>query len=493
MPPLVRAGIFGEMPPSKVVVLVGAGLCAVVTLLGGLPQVAPLPLLAGGVIAFKRVGGYELHELIPLKASWWWRKRRKDLRWFRPVPMLAAGERSPAALPAVLRDLELLDVDVGWAAPGRLAGAAVIHDRATGIVTAVIRAHGDGQFSLASADEQDARVAMWGDAITGFCRENPEVVRVAWHEWTAADGVDEHVDQIKAMADNELAGEARRTYLQLVEQIMPISITHETLVCVSVDVSRVRVRRRQETEVLASAIETVLEELRLFCGRLEAAGLCVDPVLSPAEVTTALRKRSDPNAIGALNAQRRSLAADLGVSAEDFAPMAVAEEWGHVRVDGSVHRSYWVEGWPRLEVPAAWMDPLLLGMQGNRTVTVVFEPIAPSAAAHEVDSAVVALEATEANKEKNRTRIRAAERRRRAEVEQREEELVAGYGALACVGLVTLTAATEDELDDLAADCESAAGHAGVQLRPLEGRHAQGWVASMPLGRSIATRREMKW
>ena len=44
-------------------------------------------------------------------------------------------------------------------------------------------------------------------------------------------------------------------------------------------------------------------------------------------------------------------------------------------------------------------------------------------------------------------------------------------------------------LDDAAADFEQSAAHAGVQLRPLEGRHGAGWVAGLPLGRTLATRR----
>ena len=136
-----------------------------------------------------------------------------------------------------------------------------------------------------------------------------------------------------------------------------------------------------------------------------------------------------------------------------------------------------------------WMDLLLLGGLCTRTVTVVFEPIAPSQAARSVDEASVALESAEASKSKRGFRVRASERRLRDEVERREHELVAGYGELAYCGLVSVAARTLDELDDAAADFEQTAGHAGVQLRPLQGRHGAGWVANLPLGRTLATRR----
>ncbi|MCB0969840.1 MAG: hypothetical protein KDB37_23605, partial [Ilumatobacter sp.] len=151
-------------------------------------------------------------------------------------------------------------------------------------------------------------------------------------------------------------------------------------------------------------------------------------------------------------------------------------------------RSWWVEGWPRSEVPAMWMDMLLLGGECTRTVTVVFEPVSPSQSARSVDEASVALESAESTKSKHGFRVRASERRLREEVERREHELVAGYGELAYCGLVTVTGRTVDDLDDAAADFEQTATRAGVQLRPLDGRHAAGWVASLPIGRTVAER-----
>lgn len=488
LPPLVSTGLFGAFAPAQVVVLGGGALVALTCILAGWAPVGAAALLLAAIVAFKRVGAFQLHELLPLHAGWVRRRLRGEQRWARPVPLLGATERAPVPLPAVMDGLDLLGVPVASVA-GSSGGAAVVHDRVAGTVAAVLRVRGDGQFSLSSAREQDNQVAGWGDAIAGFCRENSAVARVAWHEWSAAGGVDEHVEQVRAAVD-DTAKSANADYLRLLERVGPTSTSHETLVTVAIDIGRVRLRRRQGGDAFEAAIAALLEEARLFVGRMEAAGLRVDPLLGPADLTSAVRKRSDPTVIPHENALRRSLASELGLAAADFGPMAVDERWTHVRVDRSVHRTYWIQSWPRLEVPAAWMDPLLLGAQACRSVTVVFEPIAPSAAARAVDQAAIALEAAEQARTKHGFRIRAAERRKLAEVEQREHELVAGHGDVACVGLITVTAGDEDELDDIAADYESAAGHAGVQLRPLESRHAAGWVASLPLGRTLARRRE---
>lgn len=484
--PLLRAGLFGSMPASQVIVLgVGAGLSFVGIMLRWFPW-ALLPVLVAGAVAFKRVGIWPLHELIPMKLRWWAERARH--RWYRPVPLLRPGEKPVDELPPPLMGLRLLDVDAPWlSTPGRLAGVGVVWDTQAGAVTAALRVTGDGQFSLLPADAQDARVALWGDSLAAFCRERPTVSRVAWHEWStvarlaAPIGVER--SPVVALA------RAADDYADLLTHAAPKVVTHDILVTVTVDLAAVPARRARPTDALSAGLQLLVEELRLFSVRLEAAGLAVDAPLTPADLAEAARTRSSPFAEAQHRALAASLAAGLGVAAVDTAPMAVEEAWDHVRVDGAVHRSWWVEGWPRSEVPAVWMDLLLLGGACTRTVTVVFEPVAPSQSARAVDEVSVALDSAEASKSKHGFRVRAGDRRAREDVERREHELVAGHGELAYCGLVTVSAPTIEELDDAGADFEQGAAHAGLQLRPLESRHAAGWVSSLPLGRTVATRR----
>lgn len=484
--PLVRAGLFGSMPASQVVVLgVGAGLSFVGIMFRLFPW-ALLPVLVAAIVAFKRVGMWPLHELIPMKLRWW--VRRDQHRWFRPVPLLTPGEELSGGLPAPMAGLELLDVDASWLSnPGRLAGVGVVWDRSAGVVTGCLRATGDGQFSLLPADAQDARVGLWGDALAAFCRERPTVCRVAWHEWSTVTRLTAPNDA--APAEVAALARAAEDYAELVTHAAPKAVTHDVMVTVSVDLAAVPARKARPTDALSAGLQLLVEELRLFTVRLEAAGLTVAAPLTPAEVTEVVRTRSSPFAEPQHRALAGSLAAGLGVSIADTAPMAIEEAWDHVGVDGAVHRTWWVEGWPRSEVPAVWMDLLLLGGACTRTVTVVFEPVAPSQSARAVDEAAVALESAEASKSKRGFRVRAGDRRAREEVERREHELVAGHGELAYCGLITVSAPSLDELDDTGADFEQTAAHAGLQLRPLDSRHAAGWVSSLPLGRTLATRR----
>jgi hypothetical protein len=482
--PLVRMGLFGSMPAAQVVVLaVGCGLSFVGILLRWMPW-ALTPALLAAVVAFTRIGGWPLYEVLPLRAAWLLARRRGRDRWFRPVPLLPCEGRAGDHLPPPMTGLQLLEADAPWVnVPGRLAGVGVVHDTAAGSLTAVLKVSGDGQFSLASALEQDARVSGWGDALAAFCRERPTVRRVAWQEWSRSTTVETPPDGDVLFPDTAL-----QDYRKLVRHA-PRSVVHETLVSISVDLAALPARRSGRIDAVEMGLQTLVEELRLFSARLDAAGLLMTPPLTPAELNVVVRLRSTPFVESQSSGLKASLAAGLGVAIGDLAPMAFAEEWDHVRIDRTAHRSWWVEGWPRVDVPAAWLDLLLLGGACTRVVTVVFEPIPPSKAARAVDEAAVALESAESAKAKRGFRVRVSERRARDEVDRREHELVAGHGDFGYCGLVTVSGRSLAELEDAAADFEQSAGRAGVLLRPLEGRHGAGWVAALPLGRTVATGR----
>jgi hypothetical protein len=85
-------------------------------------------------------------------------------------------------------------------------------------------------------------------------------------------------------------------------------------------------------------------------------------------------------------------------------------------------------------------------------------------------------------------RVNARERKRLADVEARERELSQGHAEFQFVGIVDVTAADLDALDDTCADVEQVAAQCLLDLRPLDARHELGWVASLPVGRGLARR-----
>ena len=166
--------------------------------------------------------------------------------------------------------------------------------------------------------------------------------------------------------------------------------------------------------------------------------------------------------------------------------MAAETAWGRVAVDGSLHRSFRVATWPLLPVAADWLGPLLGTAGATRTVTVLLEPVPTSKAARLADREVMSREADADMKERRGFRVSARDRKRMDDVRQRETELTDGHPEFRFIGLVDVTAPTPDALDDACAAVEQAAAQSLVDLRPLEARHDLGWVASLPLGRTVA-------
>jgi hypothetical protein len=235
-----------------------------------------------------------------------------------------------------------------------------------------------------------------------------------------------------------------------------------------------------------SAIASLVDETRMLSDRLDTAGLRVGAPLDARSLREAIRHRSDPtrSAAGA-SKRRRSLAEAAKLVGTSWGPMAVKSSWHHVHVDGSFHRSYFVAHWPRLNVPADWLRPLLTADTATRTVTMVLEPVSTAKASMEANRHLTSIEADQEQKARHGFRLTARERRKRQDVEARETELAEGHPEFRFVGIVTVTAADEEALDHAAANIEQNAAQSQLELRPLAARHEQGWVASLPLGRSV--------
>ena len=173
-----------------------------------------------------------------------------------------------------------------------------------------------------------------------------------------------------------------------------MTIAHEVLVTVTVDLRRVAPPRATSRSWRRRSRRW---PTRRGCSsaRLEAAGLTRRPPLSPLELSTAIRLRSDPGRgrPGQLGALRRSLAAATGRGTIEWGPMAVEVDWFDARVDGSVHRSYRMAsladaaGGRRLAGPAADRPTA-----ATRTVTVVLEPVPLARAAADANRQLTSIE-----------------------------------------------------------------------------------------------------
>ena len=166
--------------------------------------------------------------------------------------------------------------------------------------------------------------------------------------------------------------------------------------------------------------------------------------------------------------------------------MGLAEEWDRLRTGTAWHCTYWVAEWPRTGVDATFMQPLLLGDVGTRTLSVVAEPVPAREALRQIRRA------------RAEHRADAAQRQRIGQVEdlsvaaevedldRREAELVAGHGDLRFTGLLTVSAPDRAGLDDACRAVEGDAARAMCDLVRLVGQQGAGHLAAtLPFARGV--------
>jgi hypothetical protein len=471
--------------------LIAAGILVSGLLLdaGVAPLGASAPVVAMASVALVRWRGRGMHEWAPVVVRFAALRLARRHRWVVPIPLLTgtpADARREPPLPPFLRGLSIVDAGSAPWAPPTGHGVGVVRDRVQGTVSGSVPVQGR-EFSLLERGDQERALHLWGDVLGGFCSERGRVARVQVTEWAAPAGLAEHERFLARNVGERANADAVDSYRELLAEAGPMSVGHETLVTVTVDQRRIYSGRAREPGGVDGVIAALLEELRLVTIRLEAANLTVGAPLSPTGTAEALRLRMDPACRSRLETRGATLAELAGVVSRYTAgPMATRLAWDHVQTDASLHRSFWVAEWPRLEVGPNWLEPLLLAGAGVRTFSLHVEPVPPSRAQRRVDRDWTRLAADEEQRARAGFRIGARHRRAQTAVLEREAELVAGYAELAFAGFVTVAAPDPDGLAVASAGYEQAAAQAGLELRALDGQHDLGLVAALPLGRGLA-------
>lgn len=478
-----RPGLVLGLTGRQLAPLIGGVLWLALTLQLNVPILGlPGPIIALG-IAFGRWRGTPLAETLVPTLRLHTTARTGRQHWTR-TPLLAPASTTTATdlFPPMLEGLAILETTHRTRADPTTT-VAVVHDRRAGTVTAYLPARGH-QFALAAPAEQDHLLARWGQALSPLARERSPIVRCTWHEW--AHPIDDRTHRAFLTSLQPPSGDALDDYLTLIDHQAPATIAHQTLIGLTVD--QRRTRPRTGTPPLAAAVEFLLDELDQLATRLETAELTVGTPLTPLELATAIRVRSDPTRNAQLDTLTQSLAAATGRAPLEWGPMTVEPAWTNVHVDGTRHRVYRIASWPPLPVAADWLGPLLTSTHVTRTVTVTLEPIPMSRAARAADREAMGREADADLKTRKGFRVSARDRKRLADVEARERELSEGHAEFRFVGLIDVAAPTLEALDDACRAIEQAAAQALVDLRPLEARHDLGWVASLPAGRTLPSR-----
>jgi hypothetical protein len=470
--PLERRGILGPVRAGQAAILAGGILLAIVVL-DSAPS-APGAIVAIGLVsvavlfAVAPVGSRTIEEWLPVLVTFALRRLAGRSRFRSGVPLLGfrARRRPAPAVPPALRGVEIRELEYR----NRTVGA--ISERGGRSMTAVLACRVVA-FSLLDPEAQERRLARWGVVLSSA--SGTPIRRIQWIERTAPAQGDELARWLHAERDPTvpLRGTPMiESYLELIGSTARVTQEHEILVAVQVDA------RRGDHQAL-------LEETERVAQGLEAAEVKVLGALTAGQLSRALRTAFDPYARAELAGLEAADPERDGLSEHNAWPLGTAESWDHYQSDGAVHATYWIGGWPRVDVSPMFMDALLGRSSSVRTVAVCFEPIPPDRSTREVEAAVTRDRADRDLRRRFGQTDTARQRQAEEATMRRETELAAGHGEVRLAGFVTVSGR---DLDDLRRSCAEVLEHAArarLELHRLYGQQADAFTFTLPLCRGL--------
>lgn len=486
--PLERRGLLGPLGLGQAAVLaIGAGL--------GILALDASPTAGGAIIATATfgisvalavwpIGRRTAQEWAPL-ALWFLGRRLSRRNRFRSS-VAASGHLSrgvwsgrphlksgPAQPPPPLRRVRI--------------ESALYRNQPVGVV---VSHHGRYQlailacrviaFSLLDAEAQQRRLARWGLVLSGA--SGASVRRIQWVERAVPARGEELARWLATQRDPEvpLRGTPMvESYLELISTTAAVSQEHEILVAVEVD------SRRSPRTSAAGVVDELLAQSERIALGLEAAEVRVLGALSPGQIARALRTAFDPYATAELTALRAADPARDGIDETGAWPIGTHETWDHYRADGALHATYWIGGWPRVEVSSMFMDPLLGQSRAVRTVAVTFEPMSIERSTREVEAAITRDHAEHDLRRRFGQSETARQRQAEESAMRRETELASGHSEVRFAGFVTVSGRDEEELRRGCSEISEQAARARIELHRMYGQQADAFAFTLPLCRGL--------
>ncbi len=488
--PLERRGILGPVRAGQAVTLVAGALLAIATL-DQAPSatgafVAVLAFGTGVALAIAPLHGRTAQEWAPIVASFALRHIRGAGRFRSTAPatgMVARGhgrqvaiELAPVApvAPAALRGVRIIEVAYRDGAIGALS------ERSGRRLTAVLACRVVA-FSLLDAEAQERRLARWGLVLSGAA--NTPVRRIQWIERTAPAQGDELARWVHAERDPAvpLRGTAMiESYLELIGTTSKVTQEHEILVALQVDAAGVRQRGPD------AVLQALTEQTERVAQGLEAAEVKVLGALSSGQIARVLRTAFDPYARAELAALESADPSREGLAEANAWPLGANEAWEHYRSDGAAHTTYWIGGWPRIDVSPMFMDALLGRSSVVRTVAVTFEPIPPERSTREVEAAITSDRADRDLRHRFGQSETARQRQAQEATMDRESELAAGHSEVRLAGFVTVSGRDHDDLRRASSEVLEHAARARLELHRMYGQQADAFTFTLPLCRGLS-------
>ena len=422
--------------------------------------------LTAVALAFVRIAGRTADEWALTALSFAWERYRGRTRYLadKPPDLNTAGEPD-LELPGVLAPLRLLESD----------GFAILHHPWDRSFTAVARLAYPG-LGLIEDTEAETRVEAWSRVLGSLCTGDHAPIRLqlvirtlpdpaatlrAWHE--------QHADPSAPMA-SLLVNET------LLATAAPAACRRETYLAVTLSARHVQLAVKAAGGSETGATAVLLRQIKALTSPLAAADIRTADWLDRSELAAVLRCGFDPHALRKLERHRAGIPPHLA------GPAGAEANWSTYRHDEMVSATYAVHAWPLRPVTHAVLGSLLADSTYRRSLAIHYAPLGPREARRAV--------AVERTRRETAIRLRArtgqapsaAEQHALARADGQDHENAQGAGLVRFTAYLTVTVEDDQQLEEACSEAETAAAHAGLELRRLHGAQDTGFALTQPAG-----------
>ncbi len=505
--PLERSGVIAGWRGGQVACVGTSLVCAVVILrtdahLTGLVM-ACAAVATGGFCAAWPVGGMTVEQWIPIVIRWMTGGKRLRTS-LAPAEGRFGGQIRVVgnrwSMPGVLEGCTVLPA----AAPGG-GTVGVVCDERQGFYSAALVVSSPG-FGLLEPVDRDQRVASWSALLAGLARERCPVDRLQWVTRSLPDGGQAVQAHFASARCGAVPPVAMSSYSDLLASEALDTMRHECFLVVRVNARRLpglaargmaprdrsgdrshagrwwqssragRSADHRRTGAHQLACGVVVREIASLAAQVRSAGVTVEGFLDPDSVA---------HVIGEAH---RAGPCDRGVQFPHGGPwpMGARAEWSYYLTDGVAHAVYWIAEWPRVDVCADFLAPLLVQGDQRVTVSVVMEPLDPLRATRKVENARVSRAADEELRRRGGFASTARRRREGEALSLRETELADGHAPYRFSGYVGVTVSAIEDLEAACAGVEQAASKCFLSLRRLYGDQERAFTWLLPLARGLS-------
>jgi len=402
-------------------------------------------------------------------------------------------------LPGVLAPVRFLAAPMPTGLPGGQVLAVAEH-RLDRTYTAVARIRFPG-IGLIDSTRRDARVAGWGGVLAGLCAHAHPITRVqVLTRIGPASGADlrrwhtDHTHTTAPPAALQITGE-------LLATAGAASSGRETFLAFTLEARRAASAIRAAGGGPEGAAVVLARQLRTLHTHLAGADLAAVAWLGPRDLAEVVRLGFDPHSARPLAEHRATTVADLtpvgadqrrepGVSPRLAGPAAAIARPGSYQHDGAHSVTYWVASWPRHQVPATALAPLLAESTHRRTVSLHIEPLGPRQAEREVMRERTARSVAVRMRQRTGQIVPEHERAALEQAQAQDAERAAGHGLARFTGYVTVTVTDAKDIEDACTELEADAAAARIEVRRMWLTQDVAFAMSaLPLGFGLPHRR----